>query len=128
MITIPVKYRGKLVSNLYNSAFIESLGTMPSDSLTSNSVEQYADLTLETYLLWQTVVRLSDGSQSIDVPIQVRNDDVEWRRRQIQQNQTAVQLLDSWLSEPATPEAAANWEAFKKIVDEDRLSDRKLFI
>ncbi len=125
MSTMPTQHRKKLIYTLYNP--VEAPGTLPSDTSTISSGEQYIDLTPGTYLLWQAVVRLGDGSQSIEVPIQVRNEDAEWHHHLIQQNQAAIQLLDSWLSEPPTPDAAANWAAFEKIVDEDRLSNRKLF-
>jgi hypothetical protein len=55
----------------------------------------------------------------------------EEERRRIQRgkNQSAIDLLESWAD--ATDEEVAEqretWEFLKNAVDEDRLSDRKLF-
>ncbi len=53
--------------------------------------------------------------------------EAEWRRKQIEKNQAAIQLLDSWLAEEETQEQRETWEFLKKALDEDRLSYRKLF-
>jgi ferritin len=47
---------------------------------------------------------------------------------QAQKNQTAINLLDSWLSEDEdASEHQQTWNYLKKAMDEDRLSDRLLF-
>lgn len=59
------------------------------------------------------------------------NDEEERERRRHQRalNQAAIDLLDSWDS--ATPEEIEEqrriWELLRVALDEDRLSDRKLF-
>ncbi|UXE58662.1 MAG: hypothetical protein KA717_21790 [Woronichinia naegeliana WA131] len=47
---------------------------------------------------------------------------------QAQKNQAAIDLLDSWLSEDEdASEHQQTWDYLKKVMDEDRLSDRPLF-
>jgi hypothetical protein len=47
---------------------------------------------------------------------------------QAQKNQVAINLLDSWLSEDEdASEHQQTWDYLKKVMDEDRLSDRPLF-
>ena len=47
---------------------------------------------------------------------------------QAQKNQAAINLLDSWLSEDEDAcEHQQTWDYLKKVMDEDRLSDRPLF-
>lgn len=44
-------------------------------------------------------------------------------------NQAAIELLKSWLENPENvQEQKETWEYLKKALDEDRLSDRKLFL
>lgn len=42
-------------------------------------------------------------------------------------NQAAIELLRSWREEGDKEEQRETWEYLKKVLDEDRLSDRKLF-
>ena len=56
--------------------------------------------------------------------------EAERRRLQIEKNQAAIALLDSWLNETdpdVIREQRETWEFLKKALDEDRLSYRKLF-
>ena len=53
-------------------------------------------------------------------------EDEALKARQIQRNQVAIQLLRSWRSEDEQ-EQRETWEYLKKALDEDRLSNRKLF-
>lgn len=53
--------------------------------------------------------------------------DAEWRSRQIERNQAAIRLLESSLVEGDSDEQRETWEWLRKALDEDRLSDRKLF-
>ena len=47
---------------------------------------------------------------------------------QVQKNQAAINLLDSWLDEDEdASEHQETWDSLKKAMDEDRLSDRPLF-
>lgn len=47
---------------------------------------------------------------------------------QAEKNQGAINLLDSWLSEnEEASEHQQTWDYLKKVMDEDRLSDRPLF-
>ena len=52
------------------------------------------------------------------------------RQRQIAQNQAAIQLLQSWRKGDAAEVQRQRevWEYLKRVLDEDRLSDRKLFL
>jgi hypothetical protein len=52
------------------------------------------------------------------------------RIEQIRKNQPAIELLRSWMETKDEDDAAEQretWEYLKKVLDEDRLSDRKLF-
>ncbi len=62
-----------------------------------------------------------------DEPASSKESETEWRRKQIEKNQAAIRLLDSWLAEEETQEQKETWELLKKALDEDRLSYRKLF-
>jgi hypothetical protein len=42
------------------------------------------------------------------------------------ENIAAIKLLDSWLNEETQGESE-EWESIKRTIDENRLSDRKLF-
>lgn len=48
---------------------------------------------------------------------------------QMAKNEAAIQLLRSWResSEEDRQEQQETWEYLKRVLDEDRLSDRKLF-
>jgi excisionase family DNA binding protein len=46
---------------------------------------------------------------------------------QARKNQAAIELLRSWREEGDEQEQRETWEYLKKALDEDRLSDRKLF-
>lgn len=54
---------------------------------------------------------------------------VEVRRaEQIRKNQAAIELLRSWSEDDSdAEEQRETWEYLKQALDEDRLSDRKLF-
>ncbi len=58
-----------------------------------------------------------------------RSNGREERVEQIQRNQAAIQLLESWCtgSEDDVREQRETLEYLKRVLDEDRLSDRKLF-
>lgn len=51
------------------------------------------------------------------------------RTEQIQRNQAAIQLLESWcnVGEDDAREQRETLEYLKRMLDEDRLSNRKLF-
>ena len=53
----------------------------------------------------------------------------ERRRHQREKNQGAIELLDSWVnvSDEEAEEQRETWEYLKRVLDEDRLSYRKLF-
>ena len=55
--------------------------------------------------------------------------EVERRQRQIEANQETIRLLESWrnASDEEAEEQRETWEFLKRALDEDRLSDRKLF-
>jgi hypothetical protein len=53
-----------------------------------------------------------------------------WEREQAERNQALIALIQSWCEEDAAedPEKLqAEWDELKQALDEDRLSDRKLF-
>lgn len=53
-----------------------------------------------------------------------------WQRQQAERNQALIALVRSWCDEDAAEdlqELQAEWEELKHALDEDRLSDRKLF-
>ena len=45
----------------------------------------------------------------------------------VQKRQAAVELLTSWLGDGDEQEQREAWEYLRRVLDEDRLSDRKLF-
>ena len=49
------------------------------------------------------------------------------RQERIQRNQAAIQLLQSWIEEGDEEEQRETGEFLMKALDEDRLSNRKLF-
>jgi hypothetical protein len=54
--------------------------------------------------------------------------EAEWRRRQIEKNKGLIELLESWLADPAdAEEQRETLDTLMIALDEDRLSDRKLF-
>jgi excisionase family DNA binding protein len=44
-----------------------------------------------------------------------------------EQRARAIQLIAQWRAEADDPEHAESWEFLKSVLDEDRLSDRRLF-
>ena len=47
--------------------------------------------------------------------------------QQLQKNQGAIDLLNSWVNEGSTEEDTQAWETLKTNLDVDRLSNRSLF-
>jgi hypothetical protein len=45
----------------------------------------------------------------------------------IQRNQGAINLINSWVEEGDEQEQTETWEYLRKVLDEDRLSNRPLF-
>jgi hypothetical protein len=56
----------------------------------------------------------------------VPSTDAQERLDQIQKNQAAIQLLRLW-REGDEQEQRETWEYLERVLDEDRLSNRKLF-
>ncbi len=52
--------------------------------------------------------------------------ETDLKAEQVQKNLAAIKLLESWYEEDAQ-EQCETWEYLKQALDEDRLSDRKLF-
>ncbi len=53
-----------------------------------------------------------------------------WRQRQLEKAQALIALVQSWRAEDEAEDQEkleTDWETFKKALDEDRPSDRKLF-
>ena len=53
-----------------------------------------------------------------------------WREEQLKRNQALIAMIEAWDAEDAQedPEVMrAEWEAFKRALDEDRLPGQKLF-
>lgn len=61
-----------------------------------------------------------------DAPQPPGEGEAEWRSKQIEKNQAAIQPLRS-LRKGNAKEQRETWEFLKKALDEDRLSYRKLF-
>lgn len=59
----------------------------------------------------------------------VADDEAERRRLQLEKNQDAIALLNSWANatEEEIQEQIETWEFLKRALDEDRLSDRTFF-
>jgi hypothetical protein len=60
-------------------------------------------------------------------PLNGVDSEAEERRLQIERNQAAIRLLRSWREEGDEQEQKETWEFIRRALDEDRLSDRKLF-
>ena len=68
--------------------------------------------------------------QTAAPPSPVDEAEEERRRLQIEKNQAAIALLDSWLNEDDPDiirEQRETWEFLKQALDEDRPAYRKLF-
>ena len=65
---------------------------------------------------------------AIAAPNQTRSNE-ENRRRQIERNQPAIDLLDAWgdADEAEIQDQIETWEFLKRALDEDRPSYRKFF-
>jgi|SwirhisoilCB1_FD_contig_21_19428502_length_306_multi_3_in_0_out_0_2 hypothetical protein len=53
-----------------------------------------------------------------------------WHRQQAERNRALIALIRSWCEEDAAEDPQklqAEWDELKRALDEDRLSDRKLF-
>lgn len=51
----------------------------------------------------------------------------EWWQEQLEKNRALAAILESWIQEGDEEEQRETWEFLRKALDEDRLSDRKLF-
>ncbi len=58
-----------------------------------------------------------------------KNGDI-WQQHQMEKNRALIALVESWYEEDSqrdAQEVQVEWDEFKKALDADRLSDRKLF-
>jgi hypothetical protein len=69
------------------------------------------------------------GVRPADATTLAAEEEVERRRAQLEKNQDAIALLDSWANatEEEIQEQIETWEFLKRALDEDRLSYRKFF-
>lgn len=69
-----------------------------------------------------------EGIKLITENLQTTETNIQKVFHQQAKNQAAIELLKSWLENPENvEEQKETWEYLKQVLDEDRLSDRKLF-
>ena len=77
--------------------------------------------------LWlQTLARLAYESPRTASQSEIENKELPQSAAQSQKNRALIQLLKSW-REGDEQEQRSTWEYLKQALDEDRLSERKLF-
>ena len=77
--------------------------------------------------LWlQTLARLAYQSPHTASQSEIENKELPQSATQSQKNRALIQLLRSW-REGDEQEQRSTWEYLKQALDEDRMSERKLF-
>ncbi len=61
------------------------------------------------------------------IPFKRNGVDEQERASQIDKNMGLIELLESWLADPDAEDQSETLEPLMRALDEDRLSDRKLF-
>jgi len=119
--------RGIINSRAAYEPFIGAFGTgTPFSALSYSLQERQSSSVTPSGSLWlQTLARLvyepGTASQS-----EIENKELPQNAAQSQRNRALIQLLKSW-REGDEQEQRSTWEYLKQALDEDRLSERKLF-
>ena len=108
--------------------FIGSFGTGTPLSGLSHSLQetQSSSVTLSGSVWLQTLARLAYEPSRTASQSEIENKELPQSTAQSQKNLALIQLLRSW-REGDEREQRSTWEYLKQALDEDRLSERKLF-
>jgi|SRR5450755_702643 hypothetical protein len=118
--------RGIVNSQAAYEPFIGTFGTVTPFSGLSHSLQetQSSSVTPSGSLWLQTLARLA--YESPHTASQSENKELSQSAAQSQKSRALIQLLRSW-REGDEQEQRTTWEYLKHAIDEDRLSERKLF-
>ena len=108
--------------------FIGAFGTgMPFSGLSHSLQKAQSSSVTSSGSLWlQTLARLAYEPSGTASRNEIENRAHPQNATQSQKNRALIQLLRSW-REGDEQEQRSTWEYLKKALDEDRLSERKLF-
>jgi hypothetical protein len=108
--------------------FIGAFGTrMPFSGLSHSLQEAQSSSVTPSGSVWlQTLARLAYEPSSAAYRNEIENKEPPQKATPSQKNRALIQLLRSW-REGDEQEQRSTWEYLKKALDEDRLSERKLF-
>jgi hypothetical protein len=125
--------RGMILRSIINSRaayepFIGAFGTETLFSGLSYSLQevQSSSVTPSGSLWLQTLARLAYEPPRTASQIEIESIELPQSAAQSQKSYALIQLLRSW-REGDEQEQRSTWEYLKQALDEDRLSDRKLF-
>jgi hypothetical protein len=108
--------------------FVGAFGTGTPFSALSHSLQeaQSSSVTPSGSLWLQTLARLAYESPRAASQREIENEGLPQSATQSQKNRALIQLLRSW-REGDEQEQRSTWEYLKQALDEDRMSERKLF-
>ena len=120
--------RSIINSRAAHEPFIGAFGTGTPFSRLSHSLQetQSSSVTPSGSVWLQTLARLAYEPPRAASQSEIENKDLPQNPTQSQKNRALIQLLRSW-REGDEQEQRSTWEYLKQALDEDRLSERKLF-
>ena len=115
-------------SRAAHEPFIGAFGTGSPFTVLSHSLQevQSSSVTPSGSLWLQTLARLAYESPRAASQSEIENEGLPQSATQSQKNRALIQFLKSW-REGDEQEQRSTWEYLKQALDEDRLSERKLF-
>jgi hypothetical protein len=120
--------RSIINSRAAHEPFIGAFGNGTPFSGLSHSLQetQSSSVTPSGSLWLQTLARLAYEPPRTASQSEIENKELPQSAAQSQKNRALIQLLRSW-REGDEQEQRSTWEYLKQVLDEDRLSERKLF-
>ena len=120
--------RSIINSRAAHEPFIGAFGTgTPFSGLSHSLRETQSSSVTPSGSLWlQTLARLAYEPPRTVSQSEIKNKELPQSATQSQKNRALIQLLRSW-REGDEQEQRSTWEYLKQALDEDRLSERKLF-
>lgn len=120
--------RSIINSRAAHEPFIGVFGTgMPFSGLSHSLQESQSSSVTPSGSVWlQALARLAYEPPHAASRSEIENKELPQNATQSQKNRALIQLLRSW-REGDEQEQRSTWEYLKKALDEDRLSERKLF-
>ena len=120
--------RSIINSRAAHEPFIGAFGNGTPFSGLSHSLQetQSSSVTPSGSLWLQTLARLAYEPPRTASQSEIENKELPQSAAQSQKNSALIQLLRSW-REGDEQEQRSTWEYLKQALDEDRLSERKLF-